>query len=235
MRKLLLLLGLFAVFAGCGVRGATFPGTTRVAPTEGPGSLSNLSTFCQNAPTVTAPGTYPFFESFGVLSGTTYTIDPSESEVVYIPVVAASSSPTTPPTVAPSPNPSASPYDVWSGTVTYTGTPHDATLCFLAAAYVSRASIDLDETTDNAEAISVPEYQKNGLEESGSSTSDTLENFVLTLSDTTVSSGSFTLAGGGHASISITAHGVYTNAQYRQMLSDLHRKMGIRRAGSSSH
>jgi hypothetical protein len=213
-----------ACAAGCGNPGAHSnfgaPGPTGTptptpAPTPPP-SLSNLTAFCQGAPAITLPGTYPIFENEGVLSGTTYTIDPSESEFLYVPLVAGPSEP--PYTIPPSatPNPSASPVDVWSGTVTYTGTPHDSTICFLAAAYVSRAPIS-SPNPDNAEALGDPEYQTSVEEApSPSPVPDTVENFSLTITNSS-GSGSFDLAGGGHASITITAHGTISDDRYRKL------------------
>jgi hypothetical protein len=76
MRRLLCILGFFAVCAGCNVKGADFP-NHRLVPTPTPSptpgqSLANLSSFCQDAPTLTLPGTYPAFELNGVLTGTTF-------------------------------------------------------------------------------------------------------------------------------------------------------------------
>jgi hypothetical protein len=228
MRKLLLLLGLFAVIAGCGVRGPLYPNTSAPAvatPGTLSGNLSNLGSFCATAPTL-APGTYPVLEAVGTLTGTSYTIDSSLSaqDFGYVPVVYATSAPTVAPSpgASPTPAPTGSPYDVWEGLVTFSGTPHDTTECFLAAAYVSRAAFN---GTDNAETIAEPVFANAIPENSGAGTTyDTVQNFVLTLSTTSVSSGSFSIAGGGHATIAITSHGVFSDAQYRKSIEDARRR-----------
>ncbi len=231
MRRLLCILGFFAVCAGCNVKGADFP-NHRLVPTPTPSptpgqSLANLSSFCQDAPTLTLPGTYPAFELNGVLTGTTFAPVSTDELFEYADFVAGSPTPT--PTATPSPNPSASPYDVWSGTVTYTGTAHNSTICFLAASYVSR--VDFIPGA-NTELLSDPGYDPQTTILTNAGTQDQIENVVLTLSTTSASSGSFTLAGGGQATINITSHGVFTDSEARRQLNAAiaaHKLLGPRR------
>ncbi len=218
---MLCILGILALGAGCGGgSGASFTQhQTPATPTPIPESLYDIGSLCQDAPTLTLPGTYAAFEALGALNGTTFTIDPSSQYQVfgYFSVEAPTPSPSASP--SPTPNPSASAYDVWTGTVTYSGTPHDATICFVAAASVNR-SVTVGGTGDNSQLVSFPYFggPEQYIPDQPDAPTDTIDTMALTLSTTSTSSGSFTLAGGGHATITVTAHTVLTQAELRRAL-----------------
>jgi hypothetical protein len=227
MRRLLCLVAFIAVSAGCGGGGGSGTSSPHVQPTPAPTITEvsgDLGPFCLNAPTLTLPGTYPAFKALGTLTGTTFVIDPNPEYVLFAyPMVeppTPSPTPTPTPSVSPSPTPTSSPIDVWTGTVTYSGTPHDATICFVAAAYVDQAVTLIQGQTDNTIIQSVPDFggADSYIPTTQQLVPDTMENVVLTLSTTSTSSGSFTLAGGGQATIAITTHGIYTEPELRRRI-----------------
>lgn len=164
------------------------------------------------------PGTYPEFLGLGVLSGTAFSLDTAGTVGFQYSTFVAATPPPVPsptPTASPTPNPSPTAMDVWTGTVTYTGTPHDATVCFSIGADVSRAPF-FNGSPDNAEMVSLVDFPGGSDIVRVSSVQFTTTNFVLTINGAT-GSGSFDVVGGGHAVITITGHLVLTDDRNRKL------------------